>query len=278
MKLGYNTNGFAHHRLEDALAILADLGYQSVALTLDYQHLEPLAEGWERRTQEVHGWLEKHKLDVVVETGARFILDPRRKHQPTLLDPDAKERARRRQFLVRSADIARRLGSPLVSLWSGTPVSDEPRELLIQRLADELHLLLEETEKHAVRLAFEPEPGMLIATLDDFGELQAAIRSTRLGLTVDLGHLFCQLEEPIPTKLKAWKPFIWNIHLEDMRRGIHEHLAFGDGEMDFPLLLKALQQIGYTGGVHIELSRHSHDAVRVAGESRAFLLAAGFPA
>ena len=35
MRLGYNTNGLAHHRLVDAIDLLADEGYQSIAITLD---------------------------------------------------------------------------------------------------------------------------------------------------------------------------------------------------------------------------------------------------
>ncbi len=35
MRLGYNTNGLAHHRLRDAITLLAHEGYQSVAITLD---------------------------------------------------------------------------------------------------------------------------------------------------------------------------------------------------------------------------------------------------
>ena len=35
MRLGYNTNGMAHHRVVDAIDLLADEGYQSVAITLD---------------------------------------------------------------------------------------------------------------------------------------------------------------------------------------------------------------------------------------------------
>ena len=41
MRLGYNTNGLAHHRLLDAIDLLADEGYQSIAITLDASALDP---------------------------------------------------------------------------------------------------------------------------------------------------------------------------------------------------------------------------------------------
>ena len=68
-----------------------------------------------------------------------------------------------------------------------------------------------------------------------------------------------------------WKDRLWNVHIEDMRRGVHEHLMFGDGEMDFLPILQALKKIDYAGGVHVELSRHSHDAVNTAKRALTFL-------
>src|SRR6201987_3412200 len=99
MLFGYNTNGFAHHRLEDALAVLAELGYQSVALTLDHHALNPFGPNPAREPEQVRGLLGKLGLRCVVETGARFLLDPRRKHQPTLLSPAPEDRLRRLIFL-----------------------------------------------------------------------------------------------------------------------------------------------------------------------------------
>src|SRR4051812_6267578 len=106
MLLGYNTNGFAHHRLDDTLEILAELGYRSVALTLDYQALNLYQPDFALRLEQTRFLLEELNLACVIESGARFLLDPRHKHQPTLLSQSGEERQRRLGFLVRCVDIA----------------------------------------------------------------------------------------------------------------------------------------------------------------------------
>ncbi len=65
-----------------------------------------------------------------------------------------------------------------------------------------------------------------------------------------------------------------NVQIDDMRRGVHEHLEFGAGEIDFPPVLRALADGGYRGLVAVELPRHSHAAPDVAARSLAFLRAA----
>jgi L-ribulose-5-phosphate 3-epimerase len=268
--LGYNTNGFAHHRLEDALAILADLGYRSVAITLDYQALNPFDPDLSEQLARVGRLLERYQLRSVIETGARFLLDKRRKHRPTLVDPPA-DSLPRLNFLLRAIDIAEALQSDAVSFWSGSAAVDAPPETQMSRLVESCLWLCDYADQRQVRLAFEPEPGMFIDSMAKYAELHERIARPCFGLTIDVGHLHCQGEVPIGDYLRRWRDWLWNVHIEDMRHGVHDHLMFGEGEIEFTPVVQTLREIGYAGGVHVELSRHSHDAVETARRSLAFL-------
>src|SRR5947209_7228070 len=134
MRLGYNTNGLAHHRLIDAIDLLADEGYQSVALTLDAGALDPYQDATD--------------LDRQVAAG----------------------------------------------------------------------------EASGVRLGFEPEPGMFIDTFARYARLDRRIDHPLFDLTIDLGHVHCVEDGPVADHVRAWSPRIANVHIEDMRRGVHDHL------------------------------------------------------
>ena len=135
MYFGYNTNGFAHHRLEDAIAILAELSYDGVAITLDHHALNPFDTDFVRQLNDVRTLLRQHQLRCVIETTALvFLLDSRHKHQPTLLSPEPHLRQYRLEFLERAVYVAEPLEPDAVSFWSGTPADDEPVEGLMERL------------------------------------------------------------------------------------------------------------------------------------------------
>lgn len=271
MRLGYNTNGMAHHRLEDAIEILAEIGYESIALTIDQHALNPYAEGFESQLDRVAELLNRHKLACVIETGSRFLLDSHRKHWPTLLGDSADDRGRRRDFLCRAVEIAAKLHADAVSLWSGAAPAEQGHDALMTRLADECQAILEVAEQRDVRLAFEPEPGMFIDTMDMFAELHERIDHPQFGLTLDIGHIHCLDDGNINEHIGVWQHCLFNVHIEDMKRNVHEHLMFGEGEIDFPPILMALRMVRYPFGLHVELSRHSHDAVQTARQAIAHL-------
>jgi sugar phosphate isomerase/epimerase len=264
MILGYNTNGLAHHDLLDSIALLAEIGYRGVAITLDHGALNPYEERTDSQLVSVAALLATHDMTCVIETGARFLLDPHNKHEPTLVTADPANRARRIDFLRRAIDIAARLNAGCVSLWSGVVRDEAGDREAFARLGGGVTSVLDHAERQGVVLAFEPEPGMLIDTLsrydDLLGELSAQrVETARLRLTIDIGHLHCQGELPIAEQIELRRDRLANVHIEDMRSNVHEHLMFGEGEIDFPPVIAALAKIGYAGLVGVELSRHSHE-------------------
>ncbi|MEV4317224.1 EboA domain-containing protein [Actinocrispum sp. NPDC049592] len=270
--LGYGTNGFANHRLDDALRVIADLGYTSVALTLDHNHLDPFADDVSARVDHVGNLLSSLGLRSVVETGARYLLDPYRKHYPTLVSDDTDLRI---DFLCRAIRIAEGLGSDCVSFWSGIKPSDVDSVGAHERMLSGVSRVLVEADRRQVRIGIEPEPGMYVQHLAQALALRCDLGNPELlGITLDVGH--CVAVEPVDAAecVRRAAGLLVNVQLDDMRLGVHEHLEFGEGELDLAATLAALAEVGYTGVAAVELPRHSHAAPDVAKRAFAALRAA----
>lgn len=299
LRFAYNTNGLAHHRALDALRLVASLGYRGLALTPDVGQLDPYRLD-PREVRELCAAAEDLGLALAVETGARYVLDPERKHGPNLCDPDEAERLRRVDFYRRCIDLAVDLGAPLVSLWAGAapggvtlerdeclerPGSPEtpenPRdpgrsaesERILDRLAEGLALVCAHGRAAGVAVAFEPEPGMFVERPAGYATLRDRLGALghALPLTLDLGHCVVTGDLPIESVVAAHRADLAHIHLADCPRGRHEHRPLGEGDLDLPGALRALQGAGYEGLVAVELSRDSHRGPAAARDSLALL-------
>lgn len=293
-RLGYNTNGLAHHRVEDALHLLAGLGYRAVAITPDVGQLDlyRLDRAEVRRVRRLAKELD---LELVLETGARFLMDAEVKHAPTLLAPRAADRARRVDFLRRTIDLAVDLEATVVSLWAGaepdgrtgdppgpTPGVPAPRsrrssrprkaprvESLWERLVAGLVPVLDHARRSSVALGFEPEPGMFVERPTGYLELRRRLgdRAEELGLTLDVGHLLATRDEPVEAQIESLGPYLVGVQLDDAPRGRHEHRPFGAGDLDLGATLAALRRARFTGVAAVELSRDSHRGPTAAREA-----------
>lgn len=270
LRLGYGLNGFTDHRLADAVSVLSDLGYDGVALTLDHAHLDPIGPGLAGRVAKAVTLFQRHGLDVVIETGGRYVLDPRHKHHPTFVSDEGRER--RIALVATALRIAPDLGARVVSCWSGVLPPTAAPERGWGRVEQAMAELVPVAERAGVTLALEPEPGMFLERVADVVRLLDRLgRPEALGLTIDVGHLVCTEDDAPARVIRDAGALVANVQIDDMRRGVHEHLPFGQGEVDLPDVLAALTDIRYGGLVHVELPRHTHAAPVLAEQSLAAL-------
>lgn len=258
LRLAYNTNGCQSHRLRDVIAMLARCGYEGLALTVDSMHFDPYVPDFEARAEALGRELKDLGMDLVVETGARFILNPWSKHEPGLMDSNPEQRARRVDFLRRCTTIAAAAGGDRLCFFSGQVPITSSEDDSLRRFYESLDEVLDWAKQLRVEACLEPEPGHLIETVADFAVTQA--HRSELRLALDLGHALVTEEGDPPELVRTWGTEMGAASLEDMRRGEHVHRPFGDGDMDLDACVAALRESPYQGLVSIELSRDSHAA------------------
>ena len=96
---------------------------------------------------------------------------------------------------------------------------------------------------------------------------------TNLGICIDVGHAHLSQDagrQPVRNYLERYRGALVHLHLHDNARDLDDHRSPGEGTIDWPGVLGALENVGYEGPAVLEL-HPSGDPLVAIEEARAFL-------
>ena len=146
-------------------------------------------------------------------------------------------------------------------VFSGGPVLPGLQDWgkMIERTRELVRL----AEQTGVILAEEFEPGFIVGSTKDLHQLFAEIPSAHLQANLDLGHVFLCDPDPFEA-IDSLQGKIVHGHVENMKTGVHRHLLPQEGDMDLKRFLNALKEIGFEGGLALDLYEQDYEAVAPA--------------
>jgi sugar phosphate isomerase/epimerase len=130
--------------------------------------------------------------------------------------------------------------------------SADYRELRLS-LLEKMAAYVRIAEESGLTLALEILPHSLIGGSEGFLSLHTSLGRPRMGFNLDTGHARACKEELLTLPLKLGS-LISGTHLCDNEGGESLSLKPGDGDIDWPGLLRALFLSGYAGSLDLEIN------------------------
>jgi sugar phosphate isomerase/epimerase len=246
MRLGFTTWSMVTVRAEEAIPLLASIGYDAVELAV--------VPGWRdgvdlltpTRRRRIKQLLCEYEIELVAIAG-----------NTDLLAEDADELAENWHNLTATIDLAvewaARSGPPAVDTYIGGRAGQwrQKRDLVIERLGR----LCDYAAERGVRVALQPHMDGALDTPDKVPGLFAELNRPNLGITLDINDFTVQ-GIAVEDAVSLLGPYTVLVQVKDERgrQPAYEFVVPGDGELDYPHVLRTLAAAGYDGAVCVEIS------------------------
>jgi len=266
-KIGLST-GIAHrHPIGEVLGPIGRSGLHAIEICTAPQHLEldsyRALEALGRRIAE---------LGLRVESfHAPF------GHDVNLTSPDPGLRQRSLDRLARAADALQILGGGLYVIHPGG--EDQrwvwEREARLALSVEGLTRVWAMCRQRDLSLVVEtPLPHLLGGQPQDLDWILARIPAENTGVCLDTSH--CSLGGFLFESVDRLGPRIVHVQASDNHGKADDHLAPGEGVIDWPRLVAALERIGYRGVFMLEVAGNGDVSGHVESAARARHILGGF--
>jgi sugar phosphate isomerase/epimerase len=258
MQIGIMAKTFARPTLEETVGAVAAHGIHCVQFGLTCAHVALVASNqWHNPDMPDHiapslcdrirKALDTHKIAMSAISGTF-----------NMADPDPQKRRQGLQRLRMLASVCHRLGTPVITLCTGTrdpgymwrshPDNDTPEAW--KDMAASMREAVQIAEEHKVTLAFEPEVSNVVDSAAKGRRLLDEMRSPCLKVVMDPANIFHKGELPRMREIIA-EAFallggdIALAHAKDLTRdGEAGHDAAGKGLLDYTQYLSLLHKAG----------------------------------
>lgn len=256
MKISLFTAGFSKYPIERAFEAAKKFGYDGIEIAGTRPDAYPLdiLNGF---GEKIINLSEKYELPIVSYA-------PENTGSPHSLVYENKElNEESLTYFKRSLDAAKEIGSKYCMLAVNHPGYSRNREDVKKLLINNFKILADYAEKIEQVIILEPVTpyeGTLVCNSDDVYWALNEVNSEYFKAMLDLAcPLTCN--EPISEYFeKLGTENIKHIHFIDAESTSEDHLIPGDGEMDFPNIIRYLKEIGYDGYLSLELfSRYENE-------------------
>lgn len=264
MKLCYSTWSMPKLSIFEIVPMLARAGFDSVAIAVN--------PGWSTKLDSLDATKRRHIRDLIDRYGLGL---PAIVSHCSMLARDPNEHAENWQWLKGAIDLAAEWagaeGPPIVNTFAGGEAGEweRDRNLLVDRTGE----LCQYAASRGVVLGIEPHIEQALETPDRVLWYLEQVNLPNLKLTFDISQLNV-LGIPIEESVPALGPYAAFTHVKD-ERGVIPDFQFlipGEGVFDYVRYLQAMQVVGYTGHIGVEISlmvqrRPDYDPVAAAEQS-----------
>jgi hydroxypyruvate isomerase len=245
MKIAYGTYATPMMPLEEALRMIADIGYDGVELCVSPRHNIMPEDMDSAQRQQLRKMLRELNLGVP----SLFMLG-------SVFTEDEQAHKRRLHLTQQVMQLARDLDigePPVISTGIGgrTAMWETHRRLLVQLLEDYAKLASDE----GFILAAEPHVNAMVDRSERAIWLMEALNDPLIRLHFDIVHLYLA-REPISEAVHKLVPYTAHTHVTDARilEDRFELVPLGQGELDCVEYVKAMHEAGWTDFITVEVS------------------------